>query len=79
MKTRTAFCAIEQLETEHVVTIDKNGEYLFTCPCGAFFKFPADFTKDDIDAHLVLEEVNSSGQVTEDQIALANEEKLNNV
>lgn len=36
---QTLFCANEGRETEHVLTVDRNGETVATCACGRFKKF----------------------------------------
>lgn len=79
MKTKKAFCAIEQLDKDHEVTIDQNGEYLFRCDCGAFFKLPADFTKEQIAAHLKEYKEANEGQLSQAAIEAENEEKLKNI
>jgi hypothetical protein len=76
MKTKLAFCAAEQTETEHEVTIDENGEFLFTCECGRFFKLSGDLDKDGIKEALVKHQEQNQGQLTVEAIEAANEEKL---
>ena len=76
MKTKTVFCAKEQKETEHTVTIDTNGEFVFECACGSFLKLPSDFKTKDITKHLELHKVHNEGQVTIEQLEKENEKKL---
>lgn len=79
MKTKDAFCANEQEITEHKVTVDVNGEFLFTCDCGRFFKLPGDLDKKAIDEALILHEDHNKGQVSQEEINKINEEKLKNI
>lgn len=42
MKTKETYCTICRAVKEHTAQVDKNGEFLFTCPEGHFFKVAAD-------------------------------------
>lgn len=79
MKTKLAFNPKTQTQEEAVVTIDANGEYLFTFADGAFFKLPGDFTKKQIDNYLAVHEEHNKGQVSVEEQEKANEAKLKNV
>lgn len=79
MKTRLAFNAITQQLEEAIVTIDKNGEYLFTFEDGSFFKLPGDLDKKGINAALEAYEKANTGQVPQALIDAENEEKLKNI
>jgi len=79
MKTRIAFNATTQTEEEAIVTIDRNGEYLFTFSNGAFFKLPSDFTKEQINKALDDLKTANEGQLLQEVIDQENEEKLDNV
>lgn len=76
MKTKKAFCAGHQEVTDHEVTIDANGEYLFTCECGRFFKIPADSDKAAITAFLSKHEKTNKGQLSVEEVEKANKAKL---
>jgi len=79
MKTKLAFNAKTQTTEEAVVTIDVNGEYLFTFADGSFFKLPGDFKKADIDDFLAKHEEQNKGQVSAEEAQKINEAKLKNV
>lgn len=79
MKTRLAFNANTQQEELATVTIDTNGEYLFTFEDGSFFKLPGDLDKEGIDTALEAHKISNEGKITVAEIEAANEEKLNNI
>lgn len=79
MKTREAFCTIEQKDTEHEVTIDANGDYVLTCPCGSFFKLPGTNDKKANDAALESHKAENEGKITLAALEKINEEKLKNI
>lgn len=72
-RTVDAFCAELQKVVSHEVTIDANGEYVFTSPSGRFFKVAADA---DVQEALRAHEESNKGQVTAAQIAKENAAKL---
>lgn len=76
MKTKNIFCANEQEVTEHVVTIDNNGEFVFTCDCGRFIKLPGDIKKDELKEALEAHKASNEGQLTVEEVEKANLEKL---
>ncbi len=78
-KTRLAFCANEQIEVNHTVTIDNNGEYLFECDCGRFFKLAGNLDKAGIKEALSIHKASNLGQVTQELIEAENAEKLKNI
>lgn len=65
-KTKVVFCANEQEETPHTVTIDGNSEWLFTCTvCDRVLKFAASMTADEVKASLVSHKASNVGQVNQ--------------
>lgn len=79
MKTRKVFCVNEQEITEHVVTVDANGEFVFTCPCGRFFKLSGELDKESIVEALKAHQEVNKGQVSQEAISKENAEKLKNI
>ena len=83
--TVTAFCATEQVDSEHSLTIDGMGEIVLTCTnnlgtedepniCGAFFKLPRGSTVAEIKDFLVKYKASSEGQIPTASIeGIANE------
>lgn len=66
LKTKLVFCANEQKEIDHTVTIDGNGEWLFTCTvCGRALKFPASMSGEEVKAQLAQHVNSNTGQVTQ--------------
>ena len=65
------FCAKCQTVTEHKVSVDGNGEFLFECQtadCGRFIKLPADFPGETIEDYMTAHQEANTGQVSiEDQ------------
>lgn len=78
-KTRAAFNATTQQVEDAVVTIDVNGEYLFTFEDGSFFKLPGNLTAEEITEALAKEEASNIGQVKAEDVEAANEAKLANI
>jgi len=76
MKTKNIFCANEQEITSHKVTVDTNGELLFTCECGRFVKLPGDTQKAEITKALDRHEEANQGQVTQAAVEEQNQAKL---
>ena len=72
MKTREAFNANTQQIEEATVTIDNNGDYLFTFEDGSFFKLPGTFGKEEIDNALEAHQTDNEGKIT-----LAQQEAIN--
>ena len=66
MKTKKVFCAAEQEITEHVVSINDNGEYVFTCECGRFIKFPGGMEASALSDALKAHKEANEGQVSKD-------------
>lgn len=79
MKTRKAFCTNEQTQTDHTVTVDNNGEFVFECSCGRFFKLPAELDKDGINDALKAHENSNKGQISLEELERVNAEKLENI
>lgn len=79
MKIREAFNAITQQIEEAQVTIDQNGEYVFTFADNSFFKLPGDLDKKGVDKALEAHEAANKGQLSQSVIEKANEEKLKNI
>ena len=72
MKTKEAFCANCQEDTEHMVTVDANSELVFTCDCGRFFKInPEGMSKEDVQAALDAHKDANMGQVLTEQVEAA--------
>lgn len=78
-KTREAFNATTQQLEDAIVTIDVNGEYLFTFEDGSFFKLPGNLTAKEITEALAKEEASNIGQVKAEDVEAANEAKLANI
>lgn len=76
MKTKLAFNARSQKEEEAVVTIDVNGEFVFTFADDSFFKLPGHLTGQEINECLAAHKVANEGQISADQVKTENEEKL---
>lgn len=57
------FCANDQMVTPHVGMVDGNGEFVFTCACGRFVKFPSDITPVDFKDLVEKHEDHNVGQV----------------
>lgn len=71
MGTKIAFCAAEQADTEHEITVDANGEIVLTCTsvvdevaCGRFVKFAAGLTVDQIVELMAKHKDANAGQVS---------------
>lgn len=79
MKTKKAFCSGEQKVTDHTVTVDQNGEFVFACECGRFFKLPGDLDKEGVSDALKIHEESNKGQVTNEQLEKERAEKLKNI
>lgn len=79
MKTRDIFCANCQETKEHIVTIDVSGEFICTCICGRFLKFPGDLPKKELDAVIEEHKEANVGQITVEAIEVENEAKLENI
>lgn len=73
MKEKKVFCANEQAETIHQVVIDTNGDFVFSCECGRFFKLPEGV---DVKEALVAHEEANKGQKSIEAIEQENAEKL---
>lgn len=61
------FCTKEQKVTQHIGTIDANGEFLFSClteDCGRFIKFPATTTKEEFETLINVHQEQNTGQVS---------------
>lgn len=56
------FCANEQSVTEHQASLSPDGEFVFTCACGRFVKFPAD--AENIEELIAKHEETNKGQVS---------------
>lgn len=68
MKTKLIFCANDQSEEKHVITIDGNGEFVCTCEkCGRFLKFAAN-TKEELLGQLETHKTANEGQLTVDAL-----------
>lgn len=64
MRTKDAFDAKLQAVVPHEVTIDGNGELLFTSTeSGNFFKLPAGLDKEQLKELLAKHETDNEGQV----------------
>lgn len=76
MKKITAFNAITQKDEEAMVTIDSNGEFIFTFDDGSFFKLPGDLNKKQLFEALEKEKKSNLGQISAEKVAAENEKKL---
>lgn len=63
--TKQIFCANEQKVTSHKGEVDGNGEFVFTCDCGRFLKFPKDTTPEQFNELLTAHEEANTGQVSQ--------------
>lgn len=75
--TVTGFCALEQTDTEHDLSLDGTGEIVLTCTsnigtndepvtCGRFIKLPAGTDIDGIQAYLAKHRTDNYGQISLD-------------
>lgn len=79
-KIRKVLCTKEQKETDHIVTIDANGEFVLTCSsCKSFIKLPGELKKEDIDKTLDAHKKENEGKVTLEAQEKINDEKLKNI
>lgn len=76
MKKVTAFNAITQKDEEAIVTVDQNGEFVFTFEDKSFFKLPGDLSKKQLFEALEKEKVSNEGQVSMAKIEADNAKKL---
>lgn len=66
--TKTIFCAKEQKDTVHVLSLSAaNGEIIAQCDCGEFVKFPAGIKKAEFDALIEKHKIANEGQVSIEQ------------
>lgn len=76
MKTKIAYCAALQKDTEHEVTLDPSGDLVFTClESGRFFKISGKLSAEEIKAELDARKSLNEGQVSVEEI----EAKLDDV
>ena len=78
-KTRAAFNATTQQVEDAVVTIDVQGDYLFTFEDGSFFKLPGNLTSKEVTAALAKEEAANIGQIKAEDVEAEKEAKLANI
>ena len=57
---KTLFCAHCQEETQHAVTVT-GGDFVFSCHCGRFVKFPATMTPMELAAAIAAHKENNHG------------------
>ena len=57
---KTLFCAQCQAETQHAVVVTR-GDYVFTCDCGRFTKFPSTMTPMELSAAIAAHKENNQG------------------
>ena len=68
--TKTIHCAGCRLDTEQVMSLDKNREIVATCPtCGRQLKFPMVAGPTELDALIAAHKASSAGQVTVEMAA----------
>lgn len=79
MKTKKVFNARTQQIEDATVTVDNNGEFVFTFADGGFFKLPGTLDKDGITEALKAHEKANKGQISQAEIDAENEEKLKNI
>jgi hypothetical protein len=72
---KNIFCANCQEITPHVVVIS-NDEYVFTCDCGRFIKFPSSLSKEDLIKAIAKHEEVNKGQLTVEALEKELKEKL---
>lgn len=63
-KTKLVFNTRTQQMEEAVVTIDGNGEFLFTFEDGSFFKLPATVTAEEVTDLLQAHKEGNEGQIS---------------
>lgn len=78
-KTRAAFNAITQQVEDAEVTIDVQGDYLFTFADGSFFKLPGNLSAKEIKEALAKYEAANIGQIKAEDVEAENEAKLANI
>lgn len=64
MKTKKIFCAKEQIDTAHTGAVVNNGEFIFTCDCGEFIKFPAGLSAQELENAFETYKAANIGQVS---------------
>lgn len=64
MKTKLLFCANDQKETNHGLSLSPSGEIVMTCECGRSVKMPAGLDKEGIDAYVKNHKEQNEGQVS---------------
>ena len=72
----TMFCANDQVETEHDLDVDGNGEVVLTCPCGRFIKMPANTTPETLTVAIEKQKESNEGQITQESIEQKKQELL---
>lgn len=69
MKTKLVFCAGEQKEIDHVVSVSDSGEWVFECSgCGRVLKFAANLSGDQVNALLATHKEANAGQITKESL-----------
>lgn len=74
-KTIQVFCANEQSQTDHTLSITGVGEILLTCVCGRFLKLPKGTTPEELKNAIASHEEANKGQITVEALE-AEEAKL---
>lgn len=63
----TAFCAREQADTLHTLTIN-NADIILTCECGHFIKFPVTLTTEEFVEAIAKHREANMGQLKVEQM-----------
>ena len=75
-KKISIFCANEQVDTDHTLDIDGNGEVVLTCGCGRFVKLPKETTVDSLKAYIEAHKAANMGQISQESIDAKKDELL---
>lgn len=69
MYTKVIFCANEQAEQTHELTVSQSGEIVATClSCKRFLKFPVGMTRKEFDKLVSKHADANTGQVTQESL-----------
>lgn len=77
MKPISVFCANEQIDTDHALDINSNGEITLTCKCGRFLKLPGNTDGPGFKAFIAAHKAANMGQISLDAIEAKKAELLN--
>lgn len=62
------YCAGDEKETDHLLSISQNGEIVATCDCGRFLKFSMDITKEELNSLVAAHKEANEGQIKQEEL-----------